>query len=548
MTGAQAVVKAMEEQKVKTVFGYPGAAICPLYNALIDSGITHVLTRHEQGAAHAANGYARATGLTGVCIATSGPGATNLITGLATAHMDSIPLVAITGQVATNLIGRDVFQEADITGAAMPFCKHSYLVKNAGDLPRIIAEAFHIASTGRPGPVLIDLPVDVQNQETDYMRPESINIRGYKPTYKGSRMQAKKIAGILNKAERPVICAGGGIISSGSSGEMLKLADMLGIPVVTTLMGIGSIPSAHKLCMGMLGSHGTKAANSAINKADLLLILGARVGDRSMSSTAQIAAKATIVHVDIDPAEIGKNINVDIPVVGDLKNVLKDIISILDDSRDSTTEDAAKAWREELFKIKASSGPEEKYLATNKKSVNPKRFINMLSGMVPEDTVITTEVGQNQIWAANHYSISRPRTFITSGGLGTMGYGLPASIGAAEALPGKTVINISGDGSFQMSLQELGTIKQHKTAVKIIIFNNSRLGMVRELQACKYEGRCTQVFLDDNPDFMMLAEAYGISHFRLDNDEGAKDAISNMLAKKGPFLLECIVDPEEPTL
>lgn len=540
LTGAQAIIKALEMENVEVIFGYPGAAICPFYNVLPDSNIRHVLTRHEQGAAHAASGYARVTGRTGVCVATSGPGATNLITGIATAYMDSIPMVAITGQVSSDLIGRDVFQEADITGATAPFCKHNYLVKSAKDLPRIIKEAFHIAHTGRPGPVVIDIPIDVQNREFNFEYPETVEIKGYKPTYKGHVLQIKKVAAALQKAKAPVICAGGGVINAGASSLLVELAEKCGIPVTTTLMGIGSIPAQHELNLGMLGSHGVYAANYAIHNADLVLIMGARVGDRAMATASKIAEKARIVHIDIDPAEIGKNVEVDIPIVGDVQLVLKDLLGMV------VKGDTSK-WVDNIKKIRVEH-PLKHRDEGNYKWVKPQYLLTLLSQFTVEETIVTTEVGQNQIWAANYYSVKYPGTFISSGGMGTMGYGLPSAVGAKLGKPGHKVIAISGDGSFQMSMQELGTIKQNKLGVKMIIFNNSRLGMVREMQKVKYNCRYSQVFLDENPDFVKLVGAYGFKGERITNNSEVKAALERMLADDEPYLLECLVDPEEPTL
>jgi len=540
ITGAQAIIKALEIEGVDVIFGYPGAAICPFYDALLGSGIRHILTRHEQGAAHAASGYARVTGKTGVCVATSGPGATNLITGIATAYMDSIPVVAITGQVSSELIGRDVFQEADITGATAPFCKHSYLVKKPADLPRVIKEAFHIASTGRPGPVVIDIPIDIQNREFNFVYPESVEIKGYKPTYKGHSLQIKRVAEAVEKSRQPVVCAGGGIINANASDELVKLAEACGIPITTTLMGIGSIPAEHELNLGMLGSHGVYAANYAVHNADLVIILGARVGDRAMGTAAKIAEKAKIIHIDIDPAEIGKNITTTIPVVGDIKNILADLLSII--KRGNTAK-----WLETIKKIKAEH-PLKLSPDVKDGTVNPKYLLHLLSDMVDDDTIVTTEVGQNQIWTANYLRIKRPRTFVTSGGMGTMGYGLPSGVGAKAGKPGSKVIVIGGDGSFQMSMQELGTMKQSSLGVKIIIFNNSRLGMVRELQKTKYCGRYSQVFLETNPDFVQLVSAYGFKGERINDNSQVKDALQRLLADDEPYLLECVVDPDEPTL
>ncbi len=540
MTGAQAIIESLKRENVKVMFGYPGATICPFYDALIGSGLRHVLSRYEQGAVNAASGYARVTGKVGVCVATSGPGATNMITGIATAYMDSIPIVAITGQVSSELIGRDVFQEADITGATIPFCKHSYLVKRADDLPRVIREAFHIASTGRPGPVLIDVPVDVQKETIEYNYPEKVAIRGYKPTYKGHAIQIKKAAEAITSAKRPVICAGGGVISAEASQELVSLAEKCNIPVATTLMGIGSIPSTHRLYLGMIGSHGSRAANRALNNTDLLVVVGARLGDRAMGAAKDIAEKATVIHMDIDPAEIGKNIDTAIPIVGDVRNVLTKLHELC-------RAGSVGQWVEELGGM-VKDHNQRRDLAPRKDSVNPKLLLGKLSGMIHGDAVITTEVGQNQIWAANNYKVMKPRAFLTSGGMGTMGYGLPSAIGAKIGRPGSPVIVISGDGSFQMSIQELGTIRQEKLDIKIIIFNNSRLGMVRELQKTGYGCRYSQVFLDSNPDFIKIANAYGFKGDRLATDDGAEDALEKMLASKGTYILECIVDPEESTL
>lgn len=538
LTGAQAMTKALELEGIKTIFGYPGAAICPFYDALLDSDITHVLTRNEQGAAHAANGYARVTGKPGVCVATSGPGATNLITGIATAYSDSIPMVAITGQVSLDLIGRDVFQEVDTTGATAPFCKHNYLVKKVGDLPRIIKEAFHIASTGRPGPVVIDVPVDIQTQVLEFTYPETVDIKGYKPNYKGHPQQIKRIAEAVSKAENPVICAGGGVITANASEIMTRFAEKCGIPVVTTLMGKGAIHGDHGLNLGMLGSHGVFAANYAINKTDLLILLGARVGDRALGTAEKIVEKAKIIHIDIDPAEIGKNVSTTIPVVGDAKLILEDLYSVIQPGDTSQWIDSIKKIKEEkAVKFKSYVG-----------SVNPKLLIFKLSERLDEASIMATEVGQNQIWAANNFTAKRPGAFITSGGLGTMGFGLPAAIGAKLGNPERTVVVVGGDGSFQMSMPELGTIKQSKIGIKILIVNNSRLGMVREIQKNKYDKRYSQVFMNDNPDFVKLAEAYGFKSEKITADSQIDGALDRFLADDGTYLLECIVDPEESTI
>ncbi len=538
ITGAQAMVKALELENVTTIFGYPGAAICPFYDALLDSDINHVLTRNEQGAAHAASGYSRVTGKTGVCVATSGPGATNLITGIATAYSDSIPMVAITGQVSLDLIGRDVFQEADITGATEPFCKHNYLVKNIKDLPRILKEAFHIASTGRPGPVLIDIPVDIQTDTLDFRYPDEVDIKGYKPNYKGHPQQIKKIAEAVSGSQRPVICAGGGVITAKSSEIMTRLAEKYQIPVVTTLMGIGSIPTGHPLNFGMLGSHGVYAANYAVHNTDLLIIIGARVGDRALGTAGKIAEKAGIIHIDIDPAEIGKNVSTTIPVVGDARLILEDLYKAIQNCNTSQ-------WVDSLQQAVKKNKVE---LTENSNYVNPKKLIAELSKRLNDDAIVVTEVGQNQIWAANNFIARTPGSFITSGGLGTMGYGLPAGVGAKTGRPDSTVVVIGGDGSFQMSMPEMGTIKQNRLGVKILILNNNRLGMVREMQKNKYKKRYSQVFLDDNPDFVKIAEAYGFKSEKITCDSQIDGALDRFLDDDGVYLLECNIDPEEGTV
>jgi acetolactate synthase-1/2/3 large subunit len=540
ITGAQAIVKSLKNENVDIIFGYPGAAICPFYDALVDSKIKHILTRTEQGAAHAANGYARVTGKTGVCVATSGPGATNLITGIATAYMDSIPMVAITGQVSSELVGRDVFQEADITGATASFCKHSYLVKDEKNLPRIIKEAFHIASTGRPGPVVIDIPIDMQTRELEFEYPESIDIRGYKPKYKGHFLQIKKVAEAVSEAKRPIICAGGGIVRGGASKELVEFAEKCNIPVTTTLMGIGSIPYDHPLNLGMLGSHGLYAANYAIHRSDLLIIMGARVGDRAVGAPHKIEDNAKVVHIDIDPAEIGKNIKVDIPVTGDVKDVLQQLVDMSERADSDEWVYKIKEIKEER-KLKAEVKNESDF-------VSPKYLLSLLTKQIDENSIVTTEVGQNQIWAANWVGIKKPGKFITSGGMGTMGYGLPAAVGAKVGQPLEKVICISGDGSFQMSMNELGTIKQNGIGVKVILFNNSRLGLVREIQKQRFCGRYSGVFLDGNPDFIKLFEAYEFKGKRITQNSQIEETLKEMLSDDKPYLLECIIDPEETTL
>ncbi len=538
--GSQAIIKALELESVNIIFGYPGAAVCPFYDALYDSKIIHVLTRNEQGAAHAASGYARATGKTGVCIATSGPGSTNLITGIATAYMDSIPLVAITGQVSSELIGRDSFQEVDTTGATSPFTKHNYLVKDVSQLPRIIKEAFYIASTGRPGPVLIDIPYDIQASEVDFNYPEKVDLSGYRLKAEDISNEIDKVIEAMENTNKPIICAGGGIISSNASDELLSFAEKHQIPITTTLMGIGSVPFLHELNLGMLGSHGVYTANYAMHNADLVIIIGARVGNRAMGAASEIAKNARIVHIDIDPAEIGKNIKTDISIISDAKRVLEELLRI-SVSKNYTP------WLEEIRSIKEKKPLKFNFSETSK-TISPTFLLSRLSELTDNKAIITTEVGQNQIWAANYYKTQSPRTFISSGGMGTMGYGLPAAVGAKMGFPDVPVIAVSGDGSLQMSIQELGTIKQQGIGVKIILFNNSRLGMVREMQKVSFCGRYSQVYMEHNPDFQMLAAAYGFKSDKIYNNSDVIEALKKMLSDNSPYLLECIVDSEEPTL
>ena len=536
LSGAQMVVKALEDEQVELIFGYPGAANAPLYDVLSKSSIRHILTRSEQGAAHAANGYARASGRVGVCMATSGPGATNLITGIATAYMDSVPMVAITGQVTRQQIGKDVFQEVDITGACEPFTKHSYLVSETKDLPRIVKEAFHIAGTGRPGPVLIDIPLDVMEEQAEYVPCEKVEIRGYNPTIKGNYMQVKRAADALKKSEKPVIIAGGGVLSSGACEDLATFSKQCNIPCVTTLMGISALEKDNAYCFGMLGSHGVAAANRAVNMADLWLVVGARLADRAIANAKK--RKITIIHIDIDPAEIGKNFKTTYPIVGDLKTVLSQLTEQLGE--------AAVDASGFLTQVRSLVSKKEQNLQEG--FVNPKYAMELLSSIAPENAYITTEVGQNQIWAANNYHFKQPGHFLTSGGLGTMGYGLPSAVGAKAAKPENEVIAVCGDGSFQMSFQELATMCQWGIGVKIVLFRNGRLGMVRELQRQKFQSNYFSVFLDGSPNFIQLASAYGIPGQTVTENENLKEAFEKLLLNKGPYLLELVVDPEESTL
>ena len=507
VNGAQIMVKCLEKEGVKVVFGYPGAAICPFYDELYQSEIHHILVRQEQNAGHAASGYARASGKPGVCIATSGPGATNLITGLATAYMDSIPIIAITGQVRSDLLGRDVFQEVDITGACEPFTKHSYLVKNTADLPRVFKEAFHIAATGRPGPVLIDIPIDIQQNETsEFHYPEKAEIIGYKPR------------------------------SSGTKLKLLAFAEKTGIPVVSTMMGIGVMPSEHPLYLGMLGSHGKACANKAIHQADCIILCGARVGDRAVASPDQIAEKATIIHIDIDPAEIGKNMKAHIPIVGDMNKVFTSL-------SEQTDYHVSKEWASIVDDLKHEP---RRVPPTFEGYVEPRTFIRSFSATMPSKAILAADVGQNQIWCANNFEI-RDGRFLTTGGLGTMGYSIPAALGAKLARPNREVVAICGDGAFQMSMCELGTIAQNHIGVKIIIMRNTRLGMVRELQDNLYGHRHAATILDETMDFLKIAEAYGIPHAMASSNEEALKQAEIMMSTPGPYLLVCNVHPDTPS-
>lgn len=534
---AEAMVKCLENEGVKVVFGYPGAAICPFYDELARSDIHHVLVRREDNAGHSASGYARISNKPAVCIATSGPGATNLLTAIATAYADSIPLICITGQVSTDQIGCDVFQEVDITGAAEPFVKYSYLIKDASQLPKIFKEAFYLAGTGRKGPVLIDVPMDIQQTMIDFEYPRNIELRTYKPTIKGNALQIKRVCEALKASEKPLICAGGGIIAADACNELRIFAEKANIPVVSTMMGLSILPSEHPLFMGMLGMHGIKTANEAVSKCDTMLLIGARVGDRAVRSPKFLAETTRIIHIDIDPAEIGKNINVDIPLVGDCKNILSELSTHIENADRND-------WLTELSKIKNSVPVNDE----TEGYVNPKIFIRKLSNKLPENTICVADVGQNQIWTCNNFNFKSGR-FLTSGGMGTMGYSIPAAIGAKMASPESEVVAICGDGSFQMQMMELATIVQEKIPVKIIIMRNNRLGMVRELQTNIYKDNQIAVHIaDGNPDFVMLAESYGIKAERVCTMAEAEAAIERLCITNEPYLLECNVWRHESTL
>ena len=534
-TGAKILVESLQREGVEIIFGYPGGVVLPIYDELYNSSLRHILVRHEQAAAHAADGYARASGRVGVCLATSGPGACNLVTGIATAYMDSIPLVALTGQVPTNLLGNDAFQESDITGITMPITKHNYLVKDTADLGRIVKEAFYIAGTGRPGPVLIDIPKDVSTKVIkEPPVPEKVILRGYNPTYRGHKRQIEKALQLIAAAERPVIYAGGGVILSNASGELVDFATQLGIPIATTLMGIGCIPGDHPLNLGMLGMHGTEYANFAITESDVLFSIGVRFDDRVTGKTDTFAPHAKIIHIDIDPAEIGKNKRVDVPVVGDVKAVLQDMLSIL---KKNGQKDAwlkkIKQWKQH-HPLKC---PQDGRL-------HPQFVIRQMSELLGGDAIIVSEVGQNQMWTAQHYCFKNPRTWITSGGLGTMGYGLPAAMGAHFARSDLPVFDVAGDGSIQMNIQEFGTISHNKIPVKIAILNNRFLGMVRQWQELFYDRRYS--FTELPPvEFVKIANAYGIEGVKVESPDDVMPALRVALDCDGPFVMDFRIEREE---
>ena len=530
MTGADAMVKCLEAQGIDVVFGYPGVAIAPFYNSLYDSKIQSILVRQEQNGGHAASGYARVTRKPAVCIATSGPGATNLITGIATAYADSIPMVAITGQVSTRLLGKDVFQEADITGACEPFVKYSYLVKDVKDIPRIFKEAFYIASTGRQGPVLIDVPIDVQKQEFEYKEPGEVSIRGYKPKVKGHIVQIKKVVEAIQKAKKPLICAGGGVILGHAEPVIQEFCEKYSIPVVTTMMGVGSMPKRHPLFFGMLGTNGKPYANRAVAESDLLIIVGARVNDRSIGALSKLEQDRLIIHIDIDTAEIGKNIGPTIPLVGDARLIFE---SLMEYDIQVSFED----WVERLRSIKVNCVDHRTF---HEGFINPCLFVEHLTEKMDEDAVYVADVGQNQLWSADNYVMKKGR-FLTTGGFGTMGYAIPAAIGAKMAAPDRQVVAVCGDGSFQMSMNELATMLQNNIKIKIIIMKNMYLGLVREFQYNNYNENYIAVELGDIPNLKKIAEAYDMDYFHLRDMSKMDETIEAFLACENSALFVCHV-------
>lgn len=535
LAGAEIICKALEHEGVDVVFGYPGGTVLPLYDKLYDSSIKHILVRHEQCAAHAADGYARATGKPGVCIATSGPGATNLVTGIANAYMDSVPLIVFTGQVAMSAIGRDSFQEADITGVTLPVVKHSYLVRDVGRLAATIRAAFHIAGTGRPGPVLIDLPKDITTAEVEFEYPPEISFRGYRVPGPCSAAQIYQAAKAIGESKKPVIYAGGGVISSNAADKLREFAENAQIPVTTTLMGKGIFPETHPLSLGMLGMHGTAYANFAISYCDLLIAVGARFDDRVTGRLDTFAPNAKVIHIDIDPAELGKNVRVHFPLNGDARLVLSNLITRLQAPKTGE-------WLRQIEQWKA----DHPLTYTQEEGVlKPQYIVEQIREIAGGEAVITTEVGQNQMWAAQYYKAVHPRNFITSGGLGTMGYGLPAAIGAQIGRPDAVVFDIAGDGSVQMTSQELATAVQYQLPINIAILNNGYLGMVRQWQELFHGKRYSQTELPGIPDFVKLAEAYGAEGIRVDCPDEVRLAIERAIASRKPVVLDFVIDREE---
>ena len=540
--GARILLETLKRLGVTDIFGYPGGAVIPIYNEIYDfEGINHYLARHEQGAAHEADGYARASGKCGVCLATSGPGATNLVTGIMTAHMDSIPLLAITGQVCSHLLGKDAFQESDIVGITMPVTKNNYLVKDIRDMIRTVKEAYYLATTGRPGPVLVDITRDAQldvisHEEFEAIFNEPISIEGYDPNYIGHPKQIKKAIDLLKGAKRPLIIAGHGVLLSNATEELYKLATTCQVPVVNTLLGLGSFPGEHQLSLGMLGMHGTVYANYAVNEADVVLALGIRFDDRIAGVPKEFCKDATIIHVDIDPAEIGKNKIIDIPIVGDLKHVLNEMNHELTPQTHESWLERIREWREEYpIRVRPHEGT----------TLLPQKVIQEIDNIVKGNAIVVTDVGQHQMWASQFITFSKPNTIITSGGAGTMGFGLPAAIGAQVAQPDKKVVLITGDGGLQMNSQELLLLKAYNIPVKVVIINNGYLGMVRQWQELFNQHRYSFVDLEVNPDFETLAKAYGVQGVTLSTIEDLRSQLRDLILSDEPVVINCVVEREE---
>jgi len=541
-TGSQIIVECLKKEGVDTLFNYPGGAVLPLFDELQHAPFRQLLVRHEQAAVHAADGYARATGKVGVAVVTSGPGATNTVTGIATAFMDSIPIIILTGQVPTLLIGNDAFQEVDIIGITRPCTKHNYLVKEVNDVGRILKEAFYLARSGRPGPILVDLPKDILVDSAEFKYPEKVFIRSYQPTYEGHPGQIQRAVKLIMKSKKPVLYTGGGIISSNASKELTLLAERLGIPVTMTLMGLGGFPGNHPLSLGMLGMHGTYRANMAVMESDLLIAIGSRFDDRVTGKIESFAPQATVIHIDIDPTSISKSVRVDLPIVGDCKRVLSKILSLLEEEEIDSFKEGLNKWRHQIEKWKALHNMD--YQQGEK--IKPQYVIEKIYELTKGDAIITTEVGQNQMWAAQYYQFIKPRTLLTSGGLGTMGYGFPAAMGAQAAFPNKLVIDISGDGSFQMNSQELATAVQYQLPIKVAILNNGYLGMIRQWQEFFYGKRYASSCLEGiSPDFVKLAEAYGAVGLKATKPEEVVPTLKKAFSISKPVIIDFVIDPEE---
>jgi acetolactate synthase-1/2/3 large subunit len=549
LTGAQIVIESLLAEGVDTVFGYPGGAILPTYDALLDSKINHVLVRHEQGATHMAEGYARVSGKAGVVIVTSGPGATNAVTGIADAYMDSTPMVVISGQVPTTLIGNDAFQEADFVGITRPCTKHNYLVKDVRDVARIIKEAFYIANTGRPGPVVVDVPRDVQQAKHSFHYPDHVDLRGFKPTIRGNPRQIERAVEAIEHSEKPLFYVGGGVQWSGAAAELTQLVRGLGIPVTETLMGLGSVPASDPLCLGMLGMHGSYGTNTAVCNTDCLVAIGARFDDRVTGRIADFAPNAkTIIHIDIDPSSISKNVKVDIPIVGDIKSVLTEMLELVRARESFGQRKAAwSKWHNQILEWKRERPLYENSRDRTRESVSPMHVIEEMHNLTKGDAIIATDVGQHQMWIAQLFPFERPRSLLTSGGLGTMGYGLPAGIGAKFAAPDRNVVVVSGDGSIQMNIQELGTAVQYNVDIKVVILNNYYLGMVRQWQERFYQERYSYSAMSV-PNFVKLADAYGAKGFRIEKSRDLAATMKEAFATPGPVLIDVVIPKEEAVM
>ncbi|WP_297826035.1 acetolactate synthase large subunit [uncultured Methanobrevibacter sp.] len=539
MRGGEAIIESLKNMGVKTIFGYPGGQTIPFYDMLYDSDMDHILVRHEQCAAHAADGYARASGRVGVCVATSGPGATNLVTGIATAYMDSSPIVAITGQVPTHLIGNDAFQEADIIGITMPITKHSYQPKNPDLIPSMVKSSFEIAKTGRPGPVLIDVPKEVQEGELTNFDDSLIDTPGYNPTIKGNIRQIKKARDLIRQAKKPLILAGAGVIISNACCELNKLAKTINAPVMTSLLGKGAFDETDDLALGMLGMHGRKVSNDSINESDLLIAIGIRFSDRTTGRLDSFAPDTKIIHIDIDPAEIGKNVDIDLPIVGDARNILSSLNKVLDGYKAS---DDVNKWTEMIKQRKQDLLPRVTY---DDVPLKPQTVIKEISEVLTPESILTTDVGQNQMWAAHFYDTQKPRKFISSGGLGTMGFGFPSAIGAKVACPDDPVVSINGDGGFLMVCQELATVHEYDIPVIAVVLENRTLGMVYQWQSLLYNERHSQTLLGNSPDFVKLAESFGVNAVRITKPGETKEALASAIKDNEPILLNVVVDSEE---